>query len=749
MYRLCKPSKAKIIDNLRKTAVFLLLLALFCSLLPGEVQAAEDNQKRQVIVVVCDYLKMDDINNKTELSNLHDLFGGGSIALLNTNTAAGRSRHNIAATISAGQVALSPTSEPLVFGPRETIKGEDPMVLFTARTGVEPEQDNLVVLDIPSIQLANESNQGGAKPGALADALHQEGLKTAAIGNSDLPSEFLTNRSMAMLAMDKKGIIDQGNVSEEVLNYDPNDPLGYRTDYSELERIYLQLQPETDLVVIDLGDLVRLEKIREQLTTEVYNQEREKILQKYDDYIGFLMQKTDLSNSMVLAITTTPTDDKSSSSRFFGFIAAQGEGMQEGLLATPTTRQTGIITLTDIAPSIASYLQAPFSSTTGRAWHVVPEENNLSVMQNIQERIIFASYLRPSMVKGYVFIHLLVMAGILFFMFFDPKKALYLIPLPLALLAVPLTWLLLGFLPNANIWLYLLLCVVIVTALVLLSLLLARNRNFVDPLIFLCIATVLGILLDTVTGGYLQKYAVLSYDPMGGARYYGIGNEYMGVLLGASIVGVSLLVQRLNTQTIYQYLITGIVFISVLVVLGAPWWGSNFGGFTASLIAFIFTFLRLLRIHIRPRNIIIALGVVGVLCLGVFIFDYMRPPELRSHFGQFAAAVHNSGFSVIIDTVVRKISMNYKLIRSTIWIRVLLSSLLALGILFYRPVGLFRSLLTKNPAIAAGLAGAVLGAFMALLFNDSGIVAAATAIIFPAATLFYLVLKELAASHDF
>jgi FSR family fosmidomycin resistance protein-like MFS transporter len=50
-----------------------------------------------------------------------------------------------------------------------------------------------------------------------------------------------------------------------------------------------------------------------------------------------------------------------------------------------------------------------------------------------------------------------------------------------------------------------------------------------------------------------------------------------------------------------------------------------------------------------------------------------------------------------------------------------------------------------GPMIAVllpGLAGGVLGAFTALIFNDSGIVAAATAIIFPAATLFYLVLRE-------
>jgi len=741
MHRFYGLSRGKI-----KTAVLMLIFFLFFSMVPEEVQAAAhtDQKHRQVIIVICDYLTIDDIN-RTELSNINGFFSKGSIALLNTNTAGGRNRQNIAATISAGKVALSPTAEPLVFGPRETIKGEDPAVLFTARTGFVPEKGNLIVLDIPSIRLANKSAEGGAQPGALADALHNKGLKTAAIGNADTPSEFITNRSMAMIAMDSKGIIDLGNVSEEVLYYDPLDPIGYRTDYSKLEEIFLELQPQTDMVVIDPGDLVRLEKKRNQLSEEVYDQERENILREYDGFFSFLMENTDLSSSIIIAVTSTAADGNYTNNRFFGLIGVRGEGIEEGLLTSPTTRQTGIITLTDIAPSIASYLQAPFFSTSGRDWDIVPEENNLYIMQNIQERTVFTSYLRPIMVKAYVFIHLLVIAGILFFMFFDPHKACYLISLPLALLAVPLAWLLISLLPITDVWLYTVLFVVVAIALVLLSLLLARNRN-IDQLIILCMATVFGILLDTVTGGYLQKYAVLSYDPMGGARYYGIGNEYMGVLLGASIVGISLFVQRLQNRASLQYLLTGITFISVLIVLGSPWWGSNFGGFTASLIAFIFTYIRLLRIRIEPRNIIIVIAVIGLLCSGIFVLDYMRPVELRSHFGQFAATIHESGFSAIKEVVVRKISMNYKLIKSTIWTRVLLSSLLALGILFYRPVGIFKCLLAKNPAIAAGFSGSVLGAFMALLFNDSGIVAAATAIIFPSATLFYLVLREQAMS---
>jgi hypothetical protein len=729
-------------NSFLKTKIFFFLLpVILCFLLPAPALASGESSQRKVILVICDYLNPDDLN-RTELTNLHNFFGEGSIALLNTNTAGARNRQNAAVTISAGRVALSSGAEPLVFGPRENVRGEDPAVLFQARTGITPERGNIVVLDLPSIQWANEKEQNRAEPGALGDALHKKGLKTAVIGNSDLPGVPLSNRSAALIAMDRKGIIDRGNVSEEVLTYDPVDPLGHRTNYTKLNKIFLELQPQTDFMVIDLGDLVRLEYKRTNLTSRVYIQERERILREYDDFIGLLMEKTDLSQSLCIVATTIPTVEENSEKRYFGFIGAQGKGLEEGLLSTPTTRKPGVITLLDIAPSIGAFLQAdPDPLYIGRSWHVVPEENNLAIMQKVEKRTVFASYLRAPLVKGYVLLHLIVLASILFFLVFDPRKGNCLGPLLLGLIAVPLTLLLVCLTDITDLWLYLALCLVINIVLVLISIWLARDKNY-DSLIFLCLATVIALLIDTISGGHLQRFSVLSYDPMGGARFYGIGNEYMGVMMGATIIGVSLLVTRLKKRLTVQYLLAGALFLSVLVVLGAPWWGSNFGGFVASLIAFGYTFLRLFGIRVRPKNILVGLIIIGLLCGGVFVLDFMRPLEMRSHFGQFAFAVQTSGLTAVKEVVVRKLAMNYKLIRYTIWTRVLLCSLLALGILFYRPVGIFRRLLTKNPAIAAGLAGGVLGAFTALIFNDSGIVAAATAIIFPAATLFYLVLRE-------
>ncbi|HBG22921.1 MAG TPA: hypothetical protein DDW83_06660, partial [Peptococcaceae bacterium] len=349
-------------------------------------------------------------------------------------------------------------------------------------------------------------------------------------------------RSAASIAMDSKGIIDQGNVSQEVLTYAADDPLGHRTDYSMLEEVFLQLQPQTDFIVIDLGDLVRLDYKKELLTAQVYQQERQKILHKYNDFIGMLMGKTDLSNSLIIVAATTPTDEASRERMLFGFLGAQGDGLEEGLLTTPTTRKDGVIALSDIAPSIGSFLRLDHDSRyIGRTWHVEAADNNMTMMEEIEKRTVFASILRPAFVKGYVVLHLIILAFIIFFLFFDPKKVNYFTPLLLGLIAVPAALLLVCLTNITSLWLYILLCSLIVVALVSVSIRLAKDRNH-DPLLFLCLAIAFILLIDTLTGGNLQRFSVLSYDAMSGARYYGIGNEYMGVLMGATIIAATLIV---------------------------------------------------------------------------------------------------------------------------------------------------------------------------------------------------------------
>ena len=52
----------------------------------------------------------------------------------------------------------------------------------------------------------------------------------------------------------------------------------------------------------------------------------------------------------------------------------------------------------------------------------------------------------------------------------------------------------------------------------------------------LCGLLLLFLLLDLATGSRLLQSAWMSYSVVEGARFYGIGNEYMGVAIGVACV---------------------------------------------------------------------------------------------------------------------------------------------------------------------------------------------------------------------
>ncbi|MCS5695928.1 hypothetical protein [Desulfofundulus thermocisternus] len=135
--------------------------------------------------------------------------------------------------------------------------------------------------------------------------------------------------------------------------------------------------------------------------------------------------------------------------------------------------------------------------------------------------------------------------------------------------------------------------------------------------------------------------------------------------------------------------------------------------------------------------------------LGSFMFyDLHRLPQLQSHIGRNTALVLQGGWPVILDIIRRKSEMNIRLVRYTIWSRILLASLGSLAILFYRPVGVMAAIRNKYPDLYKGFIGVTLGSILAFVFNDSGVVAAATTMVFGAPPMIYLVLQELRAAAE-
>jgi len=74
--------------------------------------------------------------------------------------------------------------------------------------------------------------------------------------------------------------------------------------------------------------------------------------------------------------------------------------------------------------------------------------------------------------------------------------------------------------------------------------------------------------------------------------------------------------------------------------------------------------------------------------------------------------------------------MNLKLAKSSVWVNILIVSIIIIGALIFKPSGYFKKIHDKYPMIFKGFMASFVGCIVTLLVNDSGIVAASTAAIY-------------------
>jgi hypothetical protein len=236
------------------------------------------------------------------------------------------------------------------------------------------------------------------------------------------------------------------------------------------------------------------------------------------------------------------------------------------------------------------------------------------------------------------------------------------------------------------------------------------------------------------------KSSVLGYDPMAGARYYGVGNEYMGIIIGCSILVCSVVYQMWPKKLVLWGI--GIFLAVQALLISAPGLGANTDGVLTAPAAFLVTLMLMSDIRVSLRNVVIMVSLVGVAVLGLAAFDLNRPPELQSHIGRAANQVLAGGWREALTIITRKASMNFKLMRYTVWSKVFLAMLAALVILIYRPVGAMSRIKSDYPRLFQGFSGILVGAVVGLIVNDSGIVAAATTSIYMIAPVLLLILSQ-------
>ena len=113
---------------------------------------------------------------------------------------------------------------------------------------------------------------------------------------------------------------------------------------------------------------------------------------------------------------------------------------------------------------------------------------------------------------------------------------------------------------------------------------------------------------------------------------------------------------------------TGVALLVLVVIVdGAPFWGSDVGGILSVVPAYVVTAVMLLGLRVRWQTVgWSVLGLVGVLAAATAL-DMSRAPEQRTHLGRLVERIEDRGFGDFVVVVQRKLADNLGSLRSSVW----------------------------------------------------------------------------------
>ncbi|MEP6754598.1 MAG: hypothetical protein ABJA67_03770 [Chthonomonadales bacterium] len=242
--------------------------------------------------------------------------------------------------------------------------------------------------------------------------------------------------------------------------------------------------------------------------------------------------------------------------------------------------------------------------------------------------------------------------------------------------------------------------------------------------------TLLSVGIDGYFGSPMLRYSVLEAYQLLGVRYYGIGNEYMGMMLGLALfIGFTS-----RAPKWFRIL----VFAATGLIIGLPNMGANAGGLIAAIAGFVSAIPVLFgkKWHWHYGLLATILGLVSAFIMAEI--EKLVPASTSSHIGLALKNADAGGIQSLIDIAIRKATMNYR-IASSPGVLTAIAGLAAAGFVLRSSVqSHWKRIVTDRPDWAASLAPTVVCAIAAFLFNDSGIVAAIYVFAAPGAAAAYL-----------
>lgn len=691
----------------------------------GELDSKADNNtaknKGKVILIDLNRTNYDNFKNIKFLANR--LEKSGYLGMMNIRGDKGYDdRRNYASMGATGRVNILPET-PVDFS---QIEGKN---LYKYATGQSPKKINL--LSVNNLDQYNQSNgEFKSKMGYLGDTLSTNGKKIGILGNSDyydmVTGQEIRNRDFALMIMDSRGRIEEGNV-DFINKKDQSFPFGISTDYDKLKDETKKYYAKTDFLMVNLGDTFRLDEYKVNLNSKTYARMKYRVYNKVSDYLEYVFKMAGKNDTIYILGSFPSKLDYANNRRLAPLVRFDMSESGKGLLLSSTTRRVGVFANLDLGVDILNRFGLKNKEMVGRQLTNKTMDNRDDYMAKEYKKIVAISSIRMTIINIYVaVISVSWILGALALWQRDklPKKhkkkilnflkemvKLGLI-MPLAFLSAPILR------PGSQAQVTL--SIVFMT--VLLYILGSRifKNDDLKQVGFYSILMILLIVVDSVISTPLMQSNIMSYDPMIGARYYGIGNEYEGATIGSAILGIAILLEYKKIPKLW----VAIFLFAVLITSAYPSMGANVGGAISESIAYIAFFLLICGVKIDFKKSVLVVAITALIVAVFATADIML--GMGSHLGNFVVQVFRNGPMEIVTVFARKIDMNIQLAQTTVWVNILLVGLLILGFTIFRPNRHFGYMKERYKIVYDGYLAIMVGCVVTLLVNDSGIIAAAT-----------------------
>jgi len=564
-----------------------------------------------------------------------------------------------------------------------------------------------------------------ATPGTLGDLLRLGGIKRSVFGNADTLGAY--HREINLIAMDKKGATDFGNVAKPV-----------DTPAQALSTIEQGLK-KSQFVVLEYAPTSRVDSLRDFLSDKAVAYQRRQRLLEIDRIFGKLLVKSADNRTMIILITPSPPIELAKSGALQTPLVVAGPGFR-GLLDSAGTRWPGLVTNGDIAPTILDFfgLSVP-AYLPGRILASEPSPDPLAAIDYIAQKSLVNNGARSILLSSYITVAIGAIIAVVILLLFWPLAAriVYLQPLLLGLMFMPLVMLISNSVAYPTPWLPITLIPAAALICALVTWLLWRDQ----PLLALaapCFLTTLVIPVQLPFGSILERNSVMGMSSIIGARFYGIGNEYTGVFLGSAVICLTVWLTLRPQGRNHAAAAAATLFIIITLIVGWPTLGANVGGalaaVTTGIVAtFLFRDTRLAAKHL----FYVAIGMVAVIAV-ILVTDYLGSSS--SHTARAATLVGGGGMSQALMIITRKLSTNFMLITHSSWTKIIVAAVAAVGALQLGARQIYDYVYENYKLMLVGFKTIALGAIAALIFNDSGVVMAALMLIYAICGWLYLML---------